>query len=234
MAANSIVVSLLSQTDLFSGLAVDDLNACAAVFEKMHLAKGETLFVRGDPGTHLYLVETGRVRLSISTLNDRALSFRHAGPGELFGEIAALDGKPRTADASAITPVTVHGLERTRFRALWSDRPAVSTRVIAFLCARLRETTTQFEQVALLPLEVRLAQFLLSALGIQMAPPGRRVPLDLGFSQGELSQLLGASRPKVNAAMGMLEQAGAIKRTLDRIFCDPGKLDEIARRAIDA
>jgi CRP/FNR family transcriptional regulator, cyclic AMP receptor protein len=67
-----------------------------------------------------------------------------------------------------------------------------------------------------------------------MAPPGRRVPLDLGFSQGELSQLLGASRPKVNAAMGMLEQAGAIKRTLDRIFCDPGKLDEIARRAIDA
>jgi CRP/FNR family transcriptional regulator, cyclic AMP receptor protein len=74
----------------------------------------------------------------------------------------------------------------------------------------------------------------LSALGGRTAPVGQRVPLDLGFSQSELSQLLGASRPKVNAAMGLLEQAGAIKRTLDRLFCDPGKLGEIARRAVDA
>jgi CRP/FNR family transcriptional regulator, cyclic AMP receptor protein len=234
MVANPVVISLLSQTDLFGGLAADDLKACATAFEKMHFAKGQTLFVRGDPGTHLYLVENGRVRLSISTLNDRTLSFRHAGPGELFGEIAALDGKPRSADANAITPVVVHGLEHTRFRALWSDRPAVATRVVSFLCARLRETTTQFESIALLPLEIRLAQFLLSALGGRAAPAGQRVPLDLGFSQSELSQLLGASRPKVNAAMGVLEQAGAIKRTLDRIFCDPGKLGEIARRAVDA
>jgi CRP/FNR family transcriptional regulator, cyclic AMP receptor protein len=234
MAINSVIISLLSQTDLFGGLAADDLNACAAAFEKMHFAKGETIFMRGDPGTRLYLVENGRVRLSISTLNDRTLSFRHAGPGELFGEIAALDGKPRSADANAITPVIVHGLERVRFLALWSDRPAVAVRVVAFLCARLRETTTQFESIALLPLEVRLAQFLLSALGGRTAPVGQRVPLDLGFSQSELSQLLGASRPKVNAAMGLLEQAGAIKRTLDRLFCDPGKLGEIARRAVDA
>jgi CRP-like cAMP-binding protein len=121
-----------------------------------------------------------------------------------------------------------------RFRTLWSDRPAVAVRVVTFLCARLRETTTQFESIALLPLEVRLAQFLLSALGGQTAPPGQRVPLDLGFSQSELSQLLGASRPKVNAAMGLLERAGAIRRTLDRMFCDRGKLGEIARRAVNA
>jgi CRP/FNR family transcriptional regulator, cyclic AMP receptor protein len=234
MAVSSIVISLLSQTDLFDGLAADDLKACAAAFEKMHFVKGETIFVRGDPATHLYLVENGRVRLSTSTLNDRTLSFRHAGPGELFGEIAALDGKSRSADANAITPVIVHGLERMRFRALWSDRPAVAVRLVDFLCARLRETTTQFESIALLPLEVRLAQFLLSALGGRTAPAGQRVPLDLGFSQSELSRLLGASRSKVNAAMGLLEQAGAIRRTLDRMFCDRGKLAEIARRAIDA
>jgi CRP/FNR family transcriptional regulator, cyclic AMP receptor protein len=234
MPVNSIVISLLSQTDLFNRLAADDLKACAAAFEKMHFAKNEAIFVRGDPATHLYLVENGRVRLSISTLNDRTLSLRHAGPGELFGEIAAIDGKPRSADANAITPVMAHGLERMRFRALWSDRPAVAVRLVDFLCARLRETTTQFESIALLPLEVRLAQFLLSALGGRTAPAGRRVPLDLGFSQSELSRLLGASRPKVNAAMGVLEQSGAIRRTLDRMFCDRGKLAEIARRTIDA
>jgi CRP-like cAMP-binding protein len=234
MAAKRVVISLLSQTSLFGGLAADDVKACASAFEEMHFAKGETLFARGDPGSHLYLVEQGRVRLSISTLNDRTLSFRHAGPGELFGEIAALDGEPRSADASAMTPVIVHGLERMTFRTLWSARPPIAERVIAFLCDRLRETTIQFESIALLPLDVRLAQFLLSALGGRVAPAGQRVPLELGFSQGELSQLLGASRPKVNAAMGELERAGAIRKTLDRMFCDPGKLSAIARRGVDA
>jgi CRP/FNR family cyclic AMP-dependent transcriptional regulator len=82
-------------------------------------------------------------------------------------------------------------------------------------------------------LHVRLARFLLFALGDRRAPPGKRIPLDLGFSQGELAQLLGASRPKVNSALGELESAGAIVRTLDRLFCDPDKLAEIARPAND-
>jgi hypothetical protein len=58
---------------------------------------------------------------------------------------------------------------------------------------------------------------------------GERIPLELGFSQSELAQLLGASRPKVNAAMGLLESADAIKRTIDRIFCDPEKLARLAK-----
>jgi CRP/FNR family cyclic AMP-dependent transcriptional regulator len=232
-AASTVVIALLSGTHLFGDLGADDLEACAAAFDEMRFAKGDTLFVRGDPGAHLYVVEAGRVRLSISTLNDRKLSFRHAVPGDLFGEIAALDGEPRSADATAITRVTVHGLERTKFRALWATRPAIADRVVAFLCGRLRQTTTQFESIVLLPLEVRLARFLLSALGGRVAPPGRRVALEHGFSQGELSQLLGASRPKVNQAMGLLERAGAVGRTMDRMFCDPDKLAEIARRRVE-
>jgi CRP/FNR family transcriptional regulator, cyclic AMP receptor protein len=234
MEVGKVFISLLAQTSLFGRLAGDDIEACASLFEEMHLAKGEALFVRGDPGTHLYLVEKGRVRLSISGANARRLSFRHAGPGDLFGEIAALDGEPRSADATAMTAVIVHALGRMAFQALWSARPAVAACVVEFLCSRVRETTTQFESVALLPLDVRLARFLLSALDGRVAPTGRRVPLELGFSQGELSQLLGASRPKVNAAMGLLERAGAVRRTLDRMFCDPDKLVEIARRRSDA
>ncbi len=79
-------------------------------------------------------------------------------------------------------------------------------------------------------MEVRLARYLLVALGNRQAPPGRRVPLELGFSQSELALLLGASRPKINAALGTLESAGAIGRTSDRLFCDPAKLATIAQR----
>src|SRR5258708_14398604 len=90
------VISLLSHTSLVGGLKSDDLMACAHAFTEKHLDKGQTLFLRGDPGTHLYLVEAGRIRLAISTADGRRLSFQLATEGDLFGEIAALDGKPRT------------------------------------------------------------------------------------------------------------------------------------------
>jgi CRP/FNR family transcriptional regulator, cyclic AMP receptor protein len=155
------------------------------------------------------------------------------GAGELFGEIGSLDGSPRSADATALTAVTAYALDRNALRTLWSTRDAVAGNVVGFLCRRLRETPSQLESIALHPLHVRLARFLLFALGGRLAPPGKRIPLDLGFSQGELAQLLGASRPKVNTALGELESAGAIVRTLDRLFCDPDKLAEIARSAND-
>jgi CRP/FNR family cyclic AMP-dependent transcriptional regulator len=230
MPVKAAMVSLLSKSRLFGGLEADDLAALAAEFKERNFAKGKRIFLRGDPGDGLYLVEAGRIRLAVSTADDRKLSFRLATAGEIFGEIAALDGEVRTADATAITDAKVHHLERHAFRRLWASRSAIGICVVAFLCRRLRETTVQLESIALQPLDVRLARFLLSALGTRQAPPGKRVPLELGFSQGELSQLLGASRPKVNAALASLEEAGAIARTLDRLFCDPEKLGLIARR----
>jgi CRP-like cAMP-binding protein len=103
----------------------------------------------------------------------------------------------------------------------------LSERLISFLCGRLRDTSGQLESIALHPMHVRLARFFLIAIGDRKPAPGKRLPLDLGMSQGELALLLGASRPKINEALGRLEEIGAIGRTLDRIFCDPLKLAEV-------
>ena len=225
------IVSLLSRTALFGDLAADEIAACAVLFNEIHFAKGEKLFNRGETGTHLYLIAEGRVRLGIANEDGRGLSFRVAAPGDLFGELAALDGSPRCADATALTPVTAYSCERAALsRALWPTGNAIGAAVIAYLCRRLRETSGQLEAVVLHPLNVRLARFLLLALGDRQAPPGKRVSLELGVSQGELAQLLGASRPKVNTALGELESTGAIVRTLDCLLCDPVKLAEIARQ----
>ena len=102
--------------------------------------------------------------------------------------------------------------------------------MVSFLCRRLRDVSDRLETIALYPMDVRLARFLLTALGNRQAPPGRRIPLELRFSQGELALLLGASRPKINAALGALESAGAIGRTSDRLFCDRAKLAAVAQR----
>jgi CRP/FNR family transcriptional regulator, cyclic AMP receptor protein len=228
-ADNEAIVRLLARTDLFRSLAADDLAACAARFRAIRFAKGQILFGRGDVGTHLYLVAEGQVRLAIATSDGRELSFQIAAVGDLIGEIAVLDGGPRSAEATALTPVTTYALERNAFRELWSAHSGVTSAVISFLCWRLRDASDRLEAIALYPLEVRLARFLLVALGGKQAPPGRRVPLELGFTQGELAMLLGASRPKINVALGMLETTGAIGRTSDRLFCDPAKLASIAQ-----
>ncbi len=227
------IIRLLVGADLFKDLGADDQVVCAAKMEELRFEKGQILFRRGDVGARLYLVAKGQVRLAIASKSRRGLSFQIAVSGDLIGEIAVLDGGPRSAMATALTPVTTYALERSVFQELWSTHPGISTAIIAFLCRRLRGASDRLEATALYPMEVRLARFLLVALGGQQAPPGRRVPLELGFSQGELALLLGASRPKVNAALGALENAGAIRRTSDRIFCEPAKLALAAQKNDD-
>jgi CRP-like cAMP-binding protein len=228
-ADDETIARLLASTDLFKVLAADDLAACAAKFRVTRFAKGQILFGRGDPGTHLYVVAEGQVRLAIATSDGRELSFQIAAVGDLIGEIAVLDGGLRSAEATALTPVKTYALERNAFRELWSAHPGISNAVISFLCRRLRDVSDRLEAIALYPLEVRLARFLFVALAGRQAPPGRRVPLELGFTQSELAMLLGASRPKINLALGVLEKAGAVGRTSDRLFCDPAKLASIAQ-----
>jgi CRP-like cAMP-binding protein len=221
---------LVASTELFRNLSAEDQAFCAGKFRELRFHKSQILFGRGDAGSQLYLVAEGQVRLAIATADGRELSFQIAVAGDLIGEIAVLDGGPRSAEATALTPVTVFVIERSAFRELWSRHPAIADAVVTFLCRRLRDVSDRLEAVALYPMEVRLARFLLVALGERTAPPGKRVPLELGFTQSELALLLGASRPKINTALRLLEESGAIGRTSDRLFCDRAKLTVIAQK----
>lgn len=222
------IAELLAAAPLFSRLDSDALSICAREFQEKQFTPGQTLFLRGEPGEHLVLVRAGRVRLAVTTDEGREISVRHAVHGDLIGEIAVLDGGKRSADAVALTPVVAALLRRAQLDRLMERFPAIAIGAIALVCRRLRATTEQLENVALHSIEVRLARYFLTALDGRTAPAGKRVPLDTEVSQSELAQLLGASRPKVNVALGVLEKAGAIKRTSDRIFCDPAGLKKLA------
>jgi CRP-like cAMP-binding protein len=213
---------------IFADITPEAARFLRDAFRPVAYAAGETIFTQSDDGDFLLIVSTGRVRLSLVSEDGRELNLRHAVSGHVLGEIAALDGGPRSATAVAMEPVTAMKLARNDLRALLRNHPALAERFVHWLCGRLRETTEQLEAIALHPLEVRLARFLMFALQGRKAPEGRRVPLELGFSQGELAQFVGGSRSKVNGALGLLENAGAIKRTADRLFCDPDRLAEIA------
>jgi CRP/FNR family cyclic AMP-dependent transcriptional regulator len=222
------VADMLGKSELFGPLSDADRATIAGRMRRVEFTPDQMIFSRGDPGRDIYLVMEGRIRLSILSSDGRELSFAHAGPGSIFGEIATLDGGERTAGATAISRVKAMALPQKALLDLIEGNAKLATAAIRFLCARLRETDQRLEAIALHRIEVRLARLILSALKSQPAAKGGKVSLDLGMSQSELALLIGASRPKVNIALTMLEEMGAITRTGTSLSCDVAVLESVA------
>jgi CRP-like cAMP-binding protein len=229
MTTAATAVELLGRTPQFAALDAGDRQQVVARMRPAAFTANQLIFSRGDPSRDIYLVLEGRVRLSILTGEGRELSLAHATEGVLFGELACLDGAPRSANATAIGPVKALILPQAAMMTLIETNPRVSLAMLRFLTKRLRDTDEKLEAIALHPIEVRLARFLLSAVKLQApSAKGPQVPLDLKMSQGELALLVGASRPKVNTALTALEDMGGISRDGARLVCDLQVLGDIA------
>lgn len=222
-------VEILKKTKLFGGLDPEVLKQIAKQMRPVNYSSGQLIFERGEAGKDLYLVVSGRVRISVLSSEGRELSFGHPGPGDIFGEMAVFDGQPRSAHATAVSKVETMALSRAAFDQLLLAQPTLARAAIVFLCALLRQADDQFESIALHRIEVRLARFLLTLVKQQHgADPGRRPAVTFGLSQSELALHLGASRPKVNAALMLLEEREAIERDDQKIICNCDLLEEIA------
>jgi CRP-like cAMP-binding protein len=229
MIAKDMLLEMLARTPLFGALEDADRKAVMQEMRESSFDGGQAIFARGDPGREIYLVTSGRVRLSVLTSEGRELSFAHAEAGQIFGEIAVLDGGVRTADATAVSKVSAITLSKAALFRMIEQRTVVREAVIKFLCNRVREADHQLEGIALYPIEVRLARFFLAAARQKgELKPGARIVIDLPISQSELALLIGASRPKVNAALALLEDGGAIERKDTRFTCDIDELENIA------
>lgn len=196
------------------------LAAIAAASQSRHWGAGAVLFQRGDPGEWMVALTEGRVRLDVSTSGGRVLALRIVEPGECFGELTLFDGAPRSATATALSPLTAHVLHRSEYEKLAQSRPEIPTGMARWLARRLRETTDQLAAVALLPLEARTAWFLLSAVkSLHGIDETCDLPLALTVNQSDIAMALGASRPKVNQAVQGLMAIGAVQRARGALIC---------------
>ena len=229
MADAATVAELLKATQLFASLDPSARHAIAQQMRPANFSNGESIFSSGDPGTEIYLVVQGRVRVSALSLEGRELSFHHIERGMVFGEIAALDGGGRTADATAITNVQTMTLSQVALRRAIEQTPALALAAINLVCSNLRRADEQLVAIALHSLEVRLARYILEQLRRHPASATKPAPsFIMEISQTELALRLGASRPKVNFAISSLENQGAITRHGNRIECDVALLEDIA------
>lgn len=180
---------------------------------------GQSLFCKGDPGNTLLALTDGRIKMSILSSGGRELLVRVAEPGDLVGEIACLDGGERSTDAFAMTDAEALVLRREDLLDVAARHPDLYQAAITHLAALLRSTNDRLEAVALHPVEVRVARFLMFTLHNLHGPDqGDTATLTPNLTQTDIGLMVGATRSKVNRVLqdfrerGILAQDGTLWR----------------------
>jgi len=188
----------------------------------------EEILRQGDEGTTLVIVLDGVVRISMVTPNGREIILDYAEAGAVIGEIAVLDGAPRTAAAIAMWPGSILRLPRGAFEQYIERHPKVAIRLLREMARRLRETDVTIESDRAFTTGPRLARYL-KRLSDQKTH-GKKLTQDL--SQTELGSFVGISRENINRQLAAWATEGVIELTQGRIrIIDPDYLTQIAEAA---
>lgn len=194
-AAGGGKLSVLRQHPIFRELEPDALDQLCRYAKPTSLKRCATIFSKGDPGSSLYAVISGTVKISVSSPDGRNAILNLIGPGEIFGEVAVLDGGERTADATASTNCEILVIDRREFLPFVKQQPVLAMKFIELLCDRLRWTSDQVEQVILQDLPRRLASALLGLTEKRKLDPSSRT---IAITQQEISEMVGMTRESIN------------------------------------
>jgi CRP-like cAMP-binding protein len=208
-AASPPQTALLINHFLFKDLGPEIQERVRALARVRQVARDTTIFSKGDPGNALFAIASGIVRVTALSPQGKNAVFNLIHEGEIFGEIALLDGKARSADAVAFTDCTLLVIERRDFMPLLHDHAALTLRLLDVLCARLRRTSEQVEDLLFLDLKSRLVKTLLRL--------AERDGGAIAISQDHLSQMIGMSREMINKQLRVWAKWGWIELGRRRI-----------------
>ncbi|MBV9653747.1 MAG: Crp/Fnr family transcriptional regulator [Acetobacteraceae bacterium] len=201
--------ALLAST-LFQAMRPEEVDQILKLASERHVPRGTTIFQKGDEGSSMMAVLRGRVRVSSVSAEGREITLNVINPGQIFGEIALLDGKQRSADATATEDTLLLVVERRHFLPVLHSNDGMQLRLIAVLCERLRSTSLALESLALFDLPARMARLLLK-LGEDYGRPNEDgLRIDLKLSQRDISTIVASSRESVNKLLRVWREDGLV------------------------
>jgi CRP-like cAMP-binding protein len=198
---------------LFSELADSELEEVRALARLQRHPARAVIVAQGDESSDLFLVVDGRLRVSSSNVNGDEVVLSIMGPGDVFGEMALLDGEPRSATVTTLEACQVLVIEARAFHALLRRMPALSASLMKVMARRIRDLTDRTQDVALLDVESHLAKIVL-ALARRFGDRSRtgETAITLRLSQQELASMVGATRELVNRRLRAWAQRGIIEQ----------------------
>ncbi|MCK9519130.1 MAG: Crp/Fnr family transcriptional regulator [Dehalococcoidia bacterium] len=196
---------LIRDLPLLARLPGDDMRALASRGRMRTFPAGTTIFGEGERGDSLHVVVEGRVRICVTSGSGDEATVAMVGPGDCFGELSLLDGRPRSASAVASTATKTFVVTRDGFVEWVQERPGAALAIMETLSLRLRRTDEALADLAFLDLAHRLAKQLISLASMHTSdgPPTLEPPIRINVTQSELASMLGVSRESVNKQLNL-------------------------------
>ncbi len=192
---------LLERVSLLQSLPGPALVALAAQLRRAMYERGAIIFEQGDPGSTLYIVHRGQVKISLPSAEGRDVTLAILGADEFFGELSLMDELPRSARATALVETEVVLLSRAQFLAVLGRYPQISRHVLAVLSLRLRHTNDLIEDIVMRDLPARVARRLVALADQHGVIVGNHMEVPIPLTQEELAALVGVTRETLNKVL---------------------------------
>jgi CRP/FNR family transcriptional regulator len=203
-------VELLSRVPLFSELSRGELERISRVAVPRSFPAGVRVFHEGDRSDACYLVRSGDLRVTREHSDGRAIALATLGPGDIFGELAMLDGQARSASVETLSDSELLALPAADVRRLLAAHSEISVKLIAALTRRLRETNERVARQSFQTVPSRVAGVLTQLVAEETVPEGLQ-GVTIRMTQADLAQLAGTSRESVSRFLATLERAGVVQ-----------------------
>lgn len=204
-------VSLLAGSALFADLAPQALRFLAERANRVDLARGEIVFHEGDDGDTLYVIAEGLVKVWVSSSGGEEMVLATLRSPDAFGELSAVDGRPRSASATALESTTLVALDRATLLDAVHHHAGVADGMLTALGGLARRITEQTSDLVFLDLAGRLAKTLAALADRDGVPRESGVVLELPLTQTELAEMVGGSRQSVNKTLKLFEHRGFLQ-----------------------
>ncbi|MBA3017348.1 MAG: Crp/Fnr family transcriptional regulator [Proteobacteria bacterium] len=201
---------IIKQIPIFKTLSDSDLNDLVDSLRLKPLKQGQTLFWKGDEGTALYIVKSGTIKIVLPSTEGDEIIVTMFSEGDFFGEMALLDGEPRSADAVAIEPSEVFILSRANFLSFLQANVDAIKSILSLLSKRLRRTDDMLEDTCFLNVSARLEKKLIELAESHGQQKDNKILIDLSLTQKELGDMVGATRESINKELKSLRKQGLI------------------------
>lgn len=203
--------SLLRQSPLFSELSDENLEHLAERVVERSYDKGQTIFHQGELGDSVFVVAKGLVKVMINSADGEEMVLTTVGPPDIFGELAVLDGGPRSAAAEALQETNVLVIDRQTLAELIAERPDLEQALVRSLGKVVRRTTEHVSDLAFLHLPERVAKVLLVLADQRGSQEGEDRVIDIQLTQTDLAGMVGGSRQRVNLILRSFKERGYLE-----------------------
>ena len=217
---------LLSQVSIFKGLTQEALAVLSSCLKPLHFARDVRIVGRDDQGDALYIIENGRVKVTLENSSGREVILSIFRAGDFFGEMSLLDGQPRSASVIAIEESDVLMLSREDFAKHLAECPETALNVLAEMSRRLRRADEVISNLALLDVYGRVAHTLLDLGRREGRNTDEGVLIRERPTQQDLAAMMGTSRETVSRILSELQRRGLVSMQGKSILLSHGFVEQ--------